>query len=172
VVKRSGEQLRGARWTIPPANTTYVFAQARCRPPTLITTPGGDEWMGRHSAAAYFQELDGGVSTGGGFGSAQARESSRGRTGLGKSFYGKVVVHGEDPGTRPPCTETVDGVEDGVHAWGKELLASGPDCSVEQPKHKCAVAYDVLVARVSGSGAVELIGPRAVAKDCQGGPAW
>jgi hypothetical protein len=42
-----------------------------------------------------------------------------------------VVAHREDPGMRPPCTETVDGVEDRVRARRKELLASGPESRLE-----------------------------------------
>jgi hypothetical protein len=64
-----------------PANATDGFTQARCRPSTRPTAPGSGEWMGRHGATSYFQELDCSVSTGGGFGSVHARESGRGKNG-------------------------------------------------------------------------------------------
>jgi hypothetical protein len=47
------------------------------------------------------------------------------RTSPGKSLYERAVVHGGDPGTRPPCTETVDGVEDGVRARGRSFWPVG-----------------------------------------------
>jgi hypothetical protein len=49
-----------------------------------------------------------------------ARESSRGRNesqeAQRESLYGRILAHGEDPGTWPPCSEMVDRVVDGVRA--------------------------------------------------------
>jgi hypothetical protein len=55
--KSSGEQLRGARWTIPPANSTDGFAQARCRPTTPQKFQAAvNGWEG--TTAPHFASLD------------------------------------------------------------------------------------------------------------------
>jgi hypothetical protein len=53
----SGEQLRGARSSIPLAGTTDGYALARCRPLTPPTTSGGGEWTGRHGGAPNLASL-------------------------------------------------------------------------------------------------------------------